>query len=249
MHNSLLVMTIFKNIVIEHAGNKGYFHLQLISSFSPTKALTYSGTRSAVAQVIIGHQTIRSVTIQALQCNNILHYNMYWYTRPNASRFTWNICTGILEKDESKHILVSDQIDGNTLDSTSGSCSSRYSIHWSSMLCAVLLITGVSAFMLLTMSFWHHTMFRYISIYASYHDCCIEIQIVLWGTCIIHYTPTSHHPNQCSYDILQKKIWQNLKNFFQGRISGTSLQYLIMNEASKLKLTVKRYWWVSARKT
>ena len=34
--------------------------------------------------------------------------------------------------------------------STSGSCSSRHSIHWSSTLCAVLLITGVSAVMLLT---------------------------------------------------------------------------------------------------
>ena len=37
--------------------------------------------------------------------------------------------------------------------STSGSCSSRYSNHWSSRLCAVLQITGVPAFMLLTTSF------------------------------------------------------------------------------------------------
>ena len=69
--------------------------------------------------------------------------------------------------------------------STSGSCRSRYSIQWSSRLCAVLLITGFSAFMLLITSLWHHAVLRYISRYISYRDLCIEIRIVLWGTRII----------------------------------------------------------------
>ena len=68
---------------------------------------------------------------------------------------------------------------------TSGSCSSRYSIHWSSRLCAVLLITGVSVFMLLMASLWHLTVLRYVSRYISYCDLCIEIRIVSWGTRII----------------------------------------------------------------
>ena len=91
------------------------------------------------------------------------------------------VCTGILEKDKSKHILFSDQIDGNTQYSTSSSCSSRYNICWSSKLCAALLITGVSAFMLLMTSLWHLIVFRYV----LYHKLFIKIWIVAWGTRIV----------------------------------------------------------------
>ena len=69
--------------------------------------------------------------------------------------------------------------------STSGSCSSMYSIHWSSRLCALFLIAGVSAFMLLMTSLWHLTVFRYVSRYVLYRDLCIEIRIVSWGTRIV----------------------------------------------------------------
>ena len=69
--------------------------------------------------------------------------------------------------------------------STSGRCSSSYSIHWSSRLCAVLLITGVPAFMLLMTSLWHVTVFRYVSRYVLYRNLCIEIRILSWGTRIV----------------------------------------------------------------
>ena len=67
-----------------------------------------------------------------------------------------------------------------------------YSIHWSSRSCALLLIAGVSAFMLLMMSLWNLTMFRYVSRYVLYHDLCIEIRIVSWGTRIV--TPLIQRP-------------------------------------------------------
>ena len=90
-------------------------------------------------------------------------------------------------------MLFFDQIHGNTrynssksgFGSTSGSCGSRYSIHWSSRLCAVLLITGVSAFKLLMMFLLHVTVFRYVSRYILYRDLCIEIRIVSWGTLFV----------------------------------------------------------------
>ena len=69
--------------------------------------------------------------------------------------------------------------------STSGSCSIRYSIAWTSRLCAVLLIAGVSAFVILMMSFWHLTVRRYVLRYVLYHNLYIEIRIILWGTHIV----------------------------------------------------------------
>ena len=103
------------------------------------------------------------------------------------------MCTGILENDWSKHILLiwsdwwkyTDITQWSHVGSTSGSCSSRYSIYWSSRLCAVLLFTGVSAFMLLMMPLWHLTVFRCVSRYVLYRDLCIEILIVLWSTHIV----------------------------------------------------------------
>ena len=112
------------------------------------------------------------------------------------------VCTGMIEKDESQNILYflirfrsQSQLTEILWDwyyevktyfgSSSGSCSSSYSIHWSSRLCTVLLITGVSAFMLLIKSFWYLTVLRYVSRCISYCDLCIEIRIVSWGTRIV----------------------------------------------------------------
>ena len=107
----------------------------------------------------------------------------------NVSRLTWNymhryswkelIETCTFLSDWWKYWAKS------CFGSTSSSCSSSYSIHWSSRLCTVLLITGVSAFMLLMMSLWHLIEFRYLSRYVLYRDLCIEIRIVSWGTCIV----------------------------------------------------------------
>ena len=102
------------------------------------------------------------------------------------------ICTRIVENDQSKHIIFSDQSDGKTdvtcqshvLFLTSGSCGTRFSFLWSSRLCAVLLITWVSVFMLHMMSLWHLTVLRYILKYI-YRYLHIEIQILSWDTSII----------------------------------------------------------------
>ena len=86
------------------------------------------------------------------------------------------------------------------LSSTSGNCSSRYSIHWSRRSCTVLLIIVISTFMLLKMSFWHFTVLRYV----LYRDLCIEIRMVSWGTCII----TSPDNIWNTFEgILQKNSW------------------------------------------
>ena len=53
------------------------------------------------------------------------------------------------------------------------------------ILCTVLLITGASAFMLLTTSLWHLTVFRYILRNVSCRNLYIKILIILWGTRII----------------------------------------------------------------
>ena len=104
------------------------------------------------------------------------------------------ICTGILEKNEWNtyffmirliEILWYSSTKSN-FASASSSCSTRYSIHWRSRLCAVLLITGVSAFI----NLWHpsgilSTLFRYLSRYVTYHDLFIEMQIVSWDTHIV----------------------------------------------------------------
>ena len=103
------------------------------------------------------------------------------------------ICTGILEKDESKCILFLIRLmeilwynsAKSRFVSTSGSCSSRYSTGVAGYVCMVLLITGVSAFMLLTTSLSHLTVFRYVSRYVSYRNLCIEIRIVSLGARII----------------------------------------------------------------
>ena len=121
------------------------------------------------------------------------HYDMSRYGRPSVSRFTWNYLhryswKGLIKAHTFFLIRLTEILWYNSsksrFGSTSSSCSSKYSIHWSSRLCTVLLITGVSDVMLL-MTLWHLTVFTYVSRYVLYRDLCIEIRIVSWGTRII----------------------------------------------------------------
>ena len=88
---------------------------------------------------------------------------------PSVSRFTLNYMhryswKGLIKAHTFFLIRLTEILWYNStkshFGSTSGSCSSSYSIHWSSRLCTVLLITGVSAVMLLMMTLWHLTVFR-----------------------------------------------------------------------------------------
>ena len=122
------------------------------------------------------------------------HYGMYHYGRPSVSWFTFNYMhryswKGWIKTHTFFLIILMEILWYNSakshFGSTTSSCGSKYSIHWSSRLCVVLVITGVSVFMLLMKFLWHLSVFRYVSRYASYHDLCVKIWIVSWGTRII----------------------------------------------------------------
>ena len=119
--------------------------------------------------------------------------------------------------------------------STSGSCSS-YSIHWRSKLCAVLLITDVSAFMLLMTSLWHLTMFRYVSRYVLYRDLCIEIWIVSWGTCIV--TPLTRG---CPYDNLRCSLWWHYNDVIMDTMASQITSLPIINSTVYSRLRSKEH--------
>ena len=82
---------------------------------------------------------------------------MYRYSRPNISRCTWNYIhrfswKGLIKTDFFWGVRLMEILWYNSAKlrygSTSGSCSGRYSINWSSRFCAVLLITGVLRYVL-----------------------------------------------------------------------------------------------------
>ena len=131
------------------------------------------------------------------------------------------ISTGILEDDESKlmEILWYNSAKSR-YGSTSGSCCSRYCIHWSIRFCTVLLITGVSAFMLLTSGIslcldtnWetYHIMTS-VSRYESYHEASVSLHPSHNGP---HFSSkTSFHPHDITQDGKQnlvKYTWILLK--------------------------------------
>ena len=133
---------------------------------------------------------------------------MYQSSRPNVLWFTWNSMHRYSWKGLIKtHAHFWSDWWYNSSKSHFGSTSSsgsRYSIHRSSRLCAVLLITGVSALMLLMMSLLNVNVFRYVLRHVMYCDLCIKIQITSWGILIVTplYLTLTGPPLVCTQLIL-----------------------------------------------
>ena len=122
-------------------------------------------------------------------------YNTYRYGWPSVLRFTWNLCTSILEKDQSKHFFFFNRLmeysditwQSHILFPPAAVITIIYSIHWNSRLCMMVLMSKVSTFMILMTSLWHFTMLRYVSRYY-----CIATVVSRYES--HHEAPISLHP-------------------------------------------------------
>ena len=83
-------------------------------------------------------------------------------------------------------------------------CWTEKLLNWTELLCAVLLITGVSALMLLMMSLLNVNVFRYVLRHVMYCDLGIKIQIASWGILIVTplYLTLTGPPLVCTQLIL-----------------------------------------------